>query len=111
MIVFEVLMNGLVVATAGAENLSVLSHTVTAFGKLGATSQGTTTLKDSYFVDAGVTGLTSAAEEPKHTHLQWFGARIAVGDEMTIRVVERAAADTPSVVRGPAHAKGGDGDA
>ena len=101
MIVFEVLLNGALVATAGAENLSVLSHTVTAYGKLGPTSQGTSSVKDSYVLDAGVTGLTSSAEEPKHVHLQWYGARIGVGDEMTVRVVERPSADTPSVVTGP----------
>ena len=101
MIVLEVLLNGRLVATAGAENLSVLSHTLTAYGRLGPASQGTRGLKDSYVVDAGVTGLTSSAEDPKHVHLQWYGARIDVGDEMIVRVVERPSADIPSVVPGP----------
>ena len=101
MFVFEVLLNGKLVATAGAENLGVLTQSLCAYGKLGPASLGTRTVKDTCFVDARVGGLTSAAEASEQVHLEWFCERVGVGDEMTVRVVERPDADAPSVVPGP----------
>ena len=99
MIVFELLINGELVSSAGADNLSVLSHTVTARGKLGPASQGTANVQDTSVLEVSLGGLSSSADAPKHVHVQWHQARISVGDEVTIRVVERPSADVPMVVR------------
>ena len=59
MIVFELLVNGESVARAGANDLSVLSHTLTACGVLGEESLGTTTVKSGHVLELALTGLTS----------------------------------------------------
>ncbi len=95
MIVFELLINGKLVSSAGAPSLSVLSHTVTAAGILGPESVGTKTIRESYTLQASLTGLTSKAAE-QHAHLRWHaGGELKVGDEVTVRIAERRDADTP----------------
>ena len=95
MIAFELLINGKRVATAGAEDLSVLSQTITARGKLGAASGGTSNVRDRVVLEAALTGLTSRSSEPANVHQVWYHGAIGVGDEITIRVVERSSADVP----------------
>lgn len=99
MIVFDLLINGELVSSAGAEDLSVLSHTVTARGKLGPASQGTSDVKDTSILEVSLTGLSSSADEPRHVHLQWHHAQANVGDEITIRIVERPTPGIPLVVQ------------
>nr|CAP48028.1 putative integron gene cassette protein [uncultured bacterium] len=95
MIVIELVVNGKLVSSAGSDNLSVLSHTLTARGKLGSASQGTASLKDSCILETSLTGLTSSKDEPMHVHLHWHHAHLSVGDELTLRIVERSTADNP----------------
>ncbi len=99
MIVFELLINGELVSSAGADNLSVLSHTVTARGKLGPASQGTSDVKDTSILEVSLTGLSSSINEPRHIHLQWHHAEASVGDEITVRIVERLPTDISRVAQ------------
>jgi hypothetical protein len=88
MIIFELLVNGEIVARAGAEDLSVLSHTLTARGILGVESLGTSSLKEGCIIEAELGGLTSRPQEPSNVHKSWFTSRtLGVGDEVTVRIV------------------------
>lgn len=96
---FELLVNGKIVARGGAEDLSVLSHTVTARGVLGSASLGTGNVKDRAFLEASLTGLTSRAAEPSNVHRLWHQTRnLQVGDEITVRILESEEADTPETL-------------
>jgi hypothetical protein len=99
MVVFELLVNGKVVARGGAEDLGVLSHTVTARGVLGRASLGTSNVKDRAVLEASLTGLTSRAAQPSHVHQLWHQSRnLQVGDEITVRILESQEADTPETL-------------
>jgi hypothetical protein len=98
MIVFELLLNGKLLARAGAADLSVLSQTITARGVLGEKSLGTKDVKDGYFLEASLTGLTSRSSEPANVHHVWAQSNLRAGDELTIRVVEADDADAPLVL-------------
>jgi hypothetical protein len=95
MIVFELLLNGKVVASAGMQELSVLSQTITAVGVLGAKSQGTKSVPEGFKLEAALTGLTSSKTEIDHRHCGWYQSELKVGDELTIRILERENADVP----------------
>jgi hypothetical protein len=98
-IVFELLINGELVARAGAEDLSVLSQTVTARGVLGSASLGTSNVKDRAILEASLTGLTSRAGESPHVHYSWYQNRnLKIGDELTVRIVEGLQADPSTSV-------------
>ncbi len=89
MIVFEIRLNGELVARGGAHELSVLSHTVTAVGVLGSESRGTSNVKEGYCLETHLTGLTSRDSEPKNVHMTWYSNRtLRVGDELSLRIVE-----------------------
>lgn len=99
MIVFELLVNGKVVVRGGAEDLSVLSHSVTARGVLGGASLGTSNVKDRAVLEASLSGLTSRASEPSNVHQLWHQSRdLQVGDEITVRILESSVADTPKTL-------------
>ena len=95
MIVFELLLNGKLLVRGGAADLSVLSQTLTARGVLGGKSLGTTNVKEGFFLEASLTGLTSRSSEPANVHHVWGQSTLHVGDELTIRVVEADHADAP----------------
>ncbi|HTD29837.1 MAG TPA: hypothetical protein VK660_10655 [Xanthomonadaceae bacterium] len=95
MIVFELLLNGKLLARGGAADLSVLSQTLTARGVLGEESLGTKDVKESYILEAALTGLTSRSCEPAHVHLVWGKSTLTVGDELTVRIVESGHVDMP----------------
>lgn len=98
MLVLELRINGKLVSTAGADNLSVLGAHVTALGKLGDNSLGTKVLKDGIELRCEMTGLTSREGEPHNIHLSWFCSEgMEVGDEVTITIKEADSADSPQV--------------
>jgi hypothetical protein len=99
MILFELRVNGKLVARAGADALSVLSHTVTARGMLGTASAGTSNVKEGHRLEASLTGLTSRQSEPKNVHVAWYSNRaLSVGDELSVRIVEGTDASEPQVL-------------
>ncbi len=99
MIVFELLVNGESVARAGANDLSVLSHTLTACGVLGEESLGTTTVKSGHVLELALTGLTSRHSDLQNVHRQWYSSReLHVGDEVTVRILEVDAKDIPKAL-------------
>ena len=93
MVVFELFLNGECVSTAGAEDLSVLSQTMSAVGKLGAESRGTQQIRDGFEIQLNLGGLTSRSSEPSNIHLDWYNGQIGVGDEITVRISEGDKAD------------------
>jgi hypothetical protein len=98
MLILELRVNGNLVSTAGAEDLSVLGAHVTALGKLGDQSFGTKVLKDGIEFQCELTGLTSRAENPQNVHLCWFTSEgVGVGDEICISIKEANSADSPKV--------------
>jgi hypothetical protein len=98
MIIFELLLNGKLLARGGAADLCVLSQTITARGALGEKSLGTKDVKESYFLEASLTGLTSRSSEPANVHHVWDQSTLRVGDELTVRIVEGGHADMPLVL-------------
>lgn len=98
MLILELRVNGNLVGTAGAEDLSVLGAHVTALGKLGKESLGTKVLKEGVEFQCELTGLTSRKEDPQNVHLCWFTSdEVGVDDEICISIMEANAADTPKV--------------
>ncbi len=98
MIVFELLVNGELVARAGADDLSVLSHSVSARCVLGNKSPGPGNVRDSAILEASITGLTSRLDNAPHEHQVWYGRTLSVGDELTVRIVEASSADPPNAL-------------
>ena len=99
MIIFELLVNDELVARAGAEDLSVLSSTISARGVLGGESLGIDSVKDGYRLEASLTGLTSRSLEPKNRHVGWYSSRaLKIGDELRLRIVEGTEASEPLVL-------------
>jgi len=89
MIAFEVSVNGKRVCVAGAEDLGVLSTIITACGKLGRKSVPYRPDETSSEVHYSVGGLTSRPNPKDDHHLKWKSAqRLAIGDVITVRVVE-----------------------
>ena len=95
MVAFELFLNGERVSTAGAEDLSVLSQTLSAVGKLGAESRGTQQSRAGFEIQLNLGGLTSRSSEPSNVHLDWYNGRISVGAEITVRISEGDKADEP----------------
>jgi flagellar basal body L-ring protein FlgH len=96
MIALQVKLNGKRVCTAGAEDLSVLSTTVTAVGPL-----GTQTLparpREEAEIHYSVRGLTGRQNQATDEHLLWQPlTHLKVGDVITIKVLETERADAPS---------------
>ena len=99
MIVFEIVLNGEVVARAGADDLSVLSHTVTARGVLGGASGGTNNVRDGAILETSLTGLTSRGTDDPHVHKVWHNRNLHLGDEVTVRIVDDSVADEPTTLK------------
>src|SRR4051794_531028 len=96
MIVFEIELNGQSIARVGTDDLSVLTAIVTAVGKLGPQSQGSTDHESDYHADLSVGGLTGRADASQDEHLDWLKQRLNPGDVVTIKIVESSSADAPS---------------
>lgn len=94
MIAFKILVNGVQVCTAGAEDLGVLNAIVNAVGPLGRDAVGMR--KDEapdVFLTVG--GLTSRGGEADE-HLRWTEHKaLAVGDRVEILIVDAGGADEP----------------
>ena len=99
MIVFELRVDGELVARAGSLDPGVLSHTVTARGILGEESVGTSNVKEGCRLETGLTGLTSRDAEAKNVHMAWYSNRsLRVGDELTLRIAEGTDTTVPEVL-------------
>jgi len=86
-------LNGAVLCTAGAEDLSVLTALVNAVGNLGPkTKKHRDEPPDIYLSLGGLTGRKEAPDE----HLNWVSQEpLAVGDKVEIEVLESDIADAP----------------
>ena len=81
MIAVEIQVNGQLVATCGADAVRQLVAKVAARG-----------LTDSASSDAGPAAGTRSPERGIDELLNWVSSRIAVGDDVTLRFVQGAAA-------------------
>jgi hypothetical protein len=94
MIAFEVLHNGKRICVAGAEDLAVLSTTVTAVGKLGTKTVPVRPddLKGEIFYSVG--GLTGRKDPKKDVHVRWKKiSHLKVGDIVQVKVLETKKVD------------------
>ena len=87
MIAFEVYLNGKRISTTGVGSLGVLSGCLSWRGAQ-PYKKGGRPVAEYLRLDVG--GLTDSGE-----HLRWVDRKIKRGDEVSIRVVELASADTP----------------
>ena len=69
MVIFELYINDELVSTAGAEDLSVLSQTLSAVGKLGVESHGAQRKRQGLEIELNLGGLTSRASEPRFSSI------------------------------------------
>jgi hypothetical protein len=94
MIAVEVSLNNEILTVAGSDELSVLSATVNATGKLGPKSQGTKFEDQDYNLSFRVLGLTSRGDGLEDEHPVWVErTELSVGDVVTVRLVEVSEAD------------------
>jgi hypothetical protein len=94
MIAFEIEVNGISLATAGTDDLSVLTAMIDAVGKLGSQSQGSSEHKTDYHIELSVGGLTARAAA-QDEHLKWIKQNLKPGDVVTIKILESTAVDAP----------------
>jgi hypothetical protein len=105
MIVLEVMHNGKLVARAGRDDLCVLNTIVDAVGVLGKKSVGTKDEKDSFHFHLHVGGMSATSDEDTGKHYHWISTKeVALGDEISIRIIESASAD-PAVKEQPVDKK------
>ena len=93
MIALEVSLNGKQVCIAGAEDLGVLSASLSACGKLGKKTVPARPdeTRDIFY---SVGGLTSRRDPKKDVHLHWKSiAPLRVGDTVQVRVIETEKVD------------------
>lgn len=114
MIALEVSVNGRKIALAGAEDLVVMSAIISAVGKLGSKSRGTTHKPRAHqlFLDLG--GLTGRTNDATDEHVRWTPRdqqRLAIGDEVRVRIVRTKSADEPKTRRAAKPAKSKEEDA
>src|SRR5688572_1183421 len=95
MIAFEIELNGELLGTAGADDLSVLTAIVTAVGKLGPNSTGAHQRERHYDIELTVGGLTSRADGSSDEHLDWIRRALKTGDVVTVRLFETDSVDAP----------------
>ena len=94
MIAVEVSLNNEILTVAGSDELSVLSATVNATGKLGPKSQGTKFKNQDHNLSLRVGGLTSRGDGLEDEHPVWVErTELSVGDVVTFRLVEASEAD------------------
>ena len=95
MIAFKVSINGEVVALSGLEHLSVLSAVIDAVGVLGPSSLGTVRVSDSHELKLSVGGLGREEETDPGVSYRWHSGELAVGDEVSVKIVDVVTADAP----------------
>jgi len=106
MLALEVVLNGNIIAVAGADDLNVLNGMVTAVGKLGRKASGTKAQPKGYDIRLSVGGLTGRQGGIPNEHVRWEEMKkLKVGDEVLIRVLRARVADppNPSIGADPKH--------
>jgi hypothetical protein len=94
MIVFEVSLNGKRVCVAGAEDLGVLTTSVTAVGKLGNRTVPLRPDQTGGEIHYSIGGLTSRKNPDKDVHVRWKSvAPLGVGDVIQVKILEGEKAD------------------
>lgn len=95
MIAVEVFINGNKVCTAGAEDLAVLTASITASGQLGTKTVHHQS-DDPPNLMGRVGGLTSRGERSEDVHCDWYTSySLEIGDTMEIRLVDTTEVDEP----------------
>ncbi|MCP4640241.1 MAG: hypothetical protein GY851_07415 [bacterium] len=95
MIVFEVSLNGKLLARVGQEDVSVLSAIVSAAGALGPASTGTIAGQTEQELHLHAGGLSCEKDGMEGVHLNWVEEALSIGDEITVRLVDSEKADEP----------------
>ncbi len=94
MIALEVRKNGRRVCIAGADDLAVLTTSVTAVGKLGKKTIPLRPDETTGEVHYSVGGLTSRPDPSKDVHMRWQSvASLKVGDVIEVRILETQKVD------------------
>ncbi len=95
MIALEVTLNGKRVCVAGAEDLSVLSTSVAAVGKLGKKTMRRRA-DETFDIFYHIGGLTSRPDPAKDVHVDWkSSAPLKIGDVIQVRILDAQKADRP----------------
>ena len=93
MLAFRVQLNAQQPVVGGADDLGVLTTTITAVGKLGSTSRPRRAIED-FDIHLRLGGLTSRGPGIQDDHLVWFeDYDLKPGDKVSLEVIEAAAAD------------------
>jgi len=95
MIAIDVYLNGKFLTRAGAQDLSVLTATVCAVGKLGPQSHGVKNSEVNLDLELRVDGMTGRQSVEEDEHLDWVTMNLDVGNEICLRLVEANTADVP----------------
>jgi hypothetical protein len=90
-IAFIVKLNGVVICTAGAQDLSVLNVMVNAMGRL----EGSQERHISYRTKMHVDGLSCGSCPDQDEHLRWHISELNIGDRVEIEIAESQVADPP----------------
>ena len=87
MVVFEVSVNGQIVALAGQDDLGVLSAIVNAVGVLGPNSKGTYKIKEGFelYLSVGGKGSNTIKSEEEKSMTKYLNLKI--GDEVTVKIL------------------------
>lgn len=94
MIALEIKLNGKRVCIAGAEDLTVLTATVAAVGKLGKKTVPARPDDTKGEIHYSVGGLTARPDPAKDVHLRWKSVELlGVGDTLQVRILETNKAD------------------
>ena len=97
MLALEVRLNGRVVALAGAEDLSVLSQTISAVGRLGRKTRRGASRSSKTDIHLNVGGLTARTLGKPNEHLNWLSLKpLKIGDEVEVRVISVKRATRPT---------------
>jgi hypothetical protein len=94
MIALEVTLNGKRICLAGAEDLAVLTTSVSAVGKLGKKTVPARSDETGGEIHYSVGGLTARSDPERDVHLRWKSvAPLRVGDVIQVRILETDKAD------------------
>lgn len=96
MIALAVSLNGKRVCVAGADDLCVLTTSISAVGKLGKETVPARLDDTGGEIYYSVGGLTARPDPKRDVHLSWKSvARLKVGDVIQVRIVESDTPDRP----------------